>query len=657
MTPIQEVRTAEIAVRNIGGIDDVEVTLNEGVNVLAGENATNRTSLLRALSGALGSENLTLKGDADSGWIELTKDGETYRREVTREDGSVSFSGDAYLDGDKVDFADAFAFLFERNKARAAIRQGDDLYDIIMGPVDTAAIQRQISERKSQREKTKQRIQSIESKQSDLPDLYEQRDTLESDISQLEQDIESTNADIEAAESSVEESKDRQESVESKLDELRSKQTELSRVNGNIETTEQTLASLRDDIETKEDELTEITVDETRLSELDAEIDSTYERISNKESMMNELQNIIQFNREMIDDDAIDGGLADVLQPDDTQTETVTDQLVGDDQEVVCWTCGEQTQQSNITEMVTRLKAIHEDLFGERRQLRERVEQLEETKETIAEARKRRDRLESEIETATQEIEQHERNLEQFQRKRDALAEEIGTLEDEVQQLQESQNDRILELQQQVSELEYEKQQKASELATVTERIESIRDEKSELEPLRGELAEIESELSELRARVDQIEQRTVEEFNDRMDEVLNVLDYENIERVWIERKEVEKRDGRQTVTRKRFDLHVVRTSGDGMAYEDTVENLSESEREVTGLVFALAGYLVHKLHDDVPFMILDSLEAIDSARIARLIDYFEDFVPNIAVALLPEDASALSDAYHTVAPAETPTH
>ncbi len=54
------------------------------------------------------------------------------------------------------------------------------------------------------------------------------------------------------------------------------------------------------------------------------------------------------------------------------------------------------------------------------------------------------------------------------------------------------------------------------------------------------------------------------------------------------------------------------------MAYEDTLRHLSESEREVTGFVFALAGYLVHDVHEQVPFMLLDSLEAIDSDRIAR---------------------------------------
>lgn len=48
--------TAVIDVENIGGIDSTAVEFTPGVTVLAGRNATNRTSLLRALMTALGSE-------------------------------------------------------------------------------------------------------------------------------------------------------------------------------------------------------------------------------------------------------------------------------------------------------------------------------------------------------------------------------------------------------------------------------------------------------------------------------------------------------------------------------------------------------------------------------------------------------------------------
>lgn len=39
--------------------------------------------------------------------------------------------------------------------------------------------------------------------------------------------------------------------------------------------------------------------------------------------------------------------------------------------------------------------------------------------------------------------------------------------------------------------------------------------------------------------------------------------------------------------------------------------HLSENEREVVGLVFALSGYLVHDVHEQCPFILLDLLEAL----------------------------------------------
>ena len=69
----------------------------------------------------------------------------------------------------------------------------------------------------------------------------------------------------------------------------------------------------------------------------------------------------------------------------------------------------------------------------------------------------------------------------------------------------------------------------------------------------------------------------------------------------------------------------------------------------MTGLVFALAGYLVHEVYETVPFMLLDSLEAIDSERIADLVEYVTDYAEFLVVALLPEDAQALDDAYARV--------
>lgn len=72
-------------------------------------------------------------------------------------------------------------------------------------------------------------------------------------------------------------------------------------------------------------------------------------------------------------------------------------------------------------------------------------------------------------------------------------------------------------------------------------------------------------------------------------------------------------------------------------------------QKTMDKLVFALAGYLVRDLHETVPVMVLDSLEAIDSDRIAGLVEYFADYPKFLIVALLPEDASAIDLDYKTV--------
>ena len=165
-------------------------------------------------------------------------------------------------------------------------------------------------------------------------------------------------------------------------------------------------------------------------------------------------------------------------------------------------------------------------------------------------------------------------------------------------------------------------------------------------EDLTVEHEELADRLTEFRTRVDRIEENAVEVFNEHMEAVLDILEYEKLDRVWIERREMEVRVGRHKVTWTKFDLHIVRSVSDGSAYEDSVEHLPESEREVTGLVFALAGYLVHDVNETVPFVLLDSLEAIDSDRIADLVDYFRDHADHLVAALLPEDAAALDDEY-----------
>ena len=146
--------------------------------------------------------------------------------------------------------------------------------------------------------------------------------------------------------------------------------------------------------------------------------------------------------------------------------------------------------------------------------------------------------------------------------------------------------------------------------------------ERDQIDVKRGEL---QGELTDLRGRIERIEERAIEAFSAHMETVLELLDYANIARIWLERRETQVREDRRTVTKTVFELHVIRSTDSGTIYEDTIDHLSESEREVTRLVFALAGYLAHDLYESMPVVLLDSLETIDSDRIAALVDYFYD--------------------------------
>jgi len=70
------------------------------------------------------------------------------------------------------------------------------------------------------------------------------------------------------------------------------------------------------------------------------------------------------------------------------------------------------------------------------------------------------------------------------------------------------------------------------------------------------------------------------------------------------------------------FKLHAVRRTDSGTVYEDTVDNLSESEWEASGFMSVHTDYLAYEVYEEVPLMLLDSLEAIDADRIGALAEY-----------------------------------
>jgi DNA repair exonuclease SbcCD ATPase subunit len=646
---------AEIHVENIGGIDETTVALSPGVTALTGRNATNRTSLLRALMGALGSDRVSLKGDADEGRVELTLGGEDdsiYTRTLAREDGTVMMGGEPYLENSEG--ADLFAFLLENNEARQAVARGEDLREVIMRPVDTDAIQAKIRQLETQKRDLDDQLDRLESLDDRLPELEQQRTQLENQIKDKRAELENKEAAIEDADSTVDDTREQKAEFEDALDDLQEARSELDNVRYRLDSERESIQALedeREEISTELEEMSETPAGD--LSDIDAEIDRLRNHKQSLESTISQLQRVLQFNEEMFEGDSPE--LQQALQnTTDNQSEdegALTDQLVAEEDETtVCWTCGSEVEHETIDNTLDSLRSLREEKSHERNDLRAELDELTTKRSELQSDRDRHERLDRKLDEINREIDDRENTIEELTDEREELEDEINDLEADVEALEDQDHSELLDLHKEANQLEFELGRLENDLEDVTDEIESVETDLDERERLEKERTDLQEELADLRTRIEQLEAQAVEEFNEHMQTILGVLEYENIERIWIERAEREVREGRRKVQQSVFDLHVVRSTEDGTTYEDTVAHLSESEREVTGLVFALAGYLVHDLHQTLPFMVIDSLEALDSDRIAALVEYFEEYARYLVVALLPEDAAALSDEYQRIA-------
>ncbi|WP_256305936.1 archaea-specific SMC-related protein [Halobellus litoreus] len=636
--------SAHFSVENVGGIDHTEVDIPPGVTVLTGKNATNRTSFLRSIMAAMGSHRVSLKGDADDGRVELTLDGTTYERTLTRAGDGVTFDGDAYLDDPAV--ADLFAFLLETNDARQAAARGEQLRDVIMRPVDVDAIRSQIRSLEDQKGDINDELARIESNKRDLPDLEQQRTQLREKIEDKREELADLEADIDDSSRDVEEGRKEQAELEEKLQELRSTRSELESIRRKIERQEESISSLKRERSDLEDDLEELP--EAPMGEhqnLEADIDRLRTERQDLNTEINELRSLIQYNEERLEaedyDLLEDGGTAA-----DSGEGSVTDQLVASESEtVVCWTCGSSVEREQIESTIDRLKRLRTEKVDELNDIKTRLEEKKEAQREATKKQRRREEIERKLDDIESELQRRDEQIDALKQNRESLTEEVEALESDVENLESADFEEILSLHKEANQLEFEIDSLESDLEEVTEEIESIEADVERADELREERSELVEELTDQRTKIDQIEAEAVESFNEHMESILELLGYENIERIWIERIENPSGSDGQT----RFELHIVRTTENGAAYEDTIEHLSESEREVTGLIFALAGYLVHDLHETVPFMLLDSLEAIDSDRIADLVEYFADYADFLVVALLPEDAQALDEEFTRV--------
>lgn len=640
-----------VEIEDLGGIENRTETIRPGINILSGANATNRTSFLEALATGLGGNLSSVRSGQSEGSVTIEIDGEEYTRTVERRNGRSVPRGDGYLDDAKD--AELFAWLLTNNEIRQAIRtqDGHDLRELAMEPVDTEQIEDQKEQLKQKRDQLDTDIKEVERQKERIPSIQSNIESLKAEKVEIQEQIEETEAAIEEAEKS-ETQAEAEDEREAELKELNQKRLDLQndiddaeyrleRKQNSLETSRENLESVEERLEAAREEKADLDIDRDEVEEQRRELESEKDEI---EATISALDEVINFNQEMLRGEKEE--IRELLQTDqggsgvEKLDEQITGEGVDESTQVECWTCGSRTQVSDIDGQITfllnqrkELQNEVDDLDEKTAELRDRRDRFDQVTEKVKEAKQQKRRLEDDIETYEEQIESIKQSLETKQEELESIDAEVDELEEEIREESESE---ILDLRQERRQLETDLEHKKREIKHENEELESAEAEAERLEELEEKREEVSDELTALRTKIEDLEQEVVDTFNDKMEELIDILAYENLERVWINKRTPGGSDS-ETI----FDLNIVRDV-DGSGLDDTVDNLSESEREVVSIAFALSGYLAHDIHEQMPFLLFDSVEMIDGDRLNQLFHYFEDTSDYIVAALLEDDARSV---------------
>ncbi|TKR25058.1 archaea-specific SMC-related protein [Natronomonas salsuginis] len=653
-----------VELENIGGIEHAEADLPPGVTVLSGRNATNRTSFLQGIMATVGSSSnqISLKSDTDEGQATLRLGDETYTRTIERAGGTTMMNGEPFTD--ESELLDLYAFLLKDNPVRQTIERNGDLHEVLMRPIDTDEIEAELQQLRAEKENIEAELEQLDEYKQRIPKLEEQRTQLETELD----DLRTTEAEIQERKETLEAqfdetaSDEKPERVQELEEELTSQRTEVNTLKRKLDQQRNLQKAAIDDLEAIDKPDAEEAELRAERDRLEAERERLADQIDTIRSQRQEITSGMEAARTLQDsmtsiEEAVGQLDVDIDLPEGPLTAThsgesgdLTDTLVEGEQ-ISCLACGSQVTTDTVDAVIDQyreintafreqINALESDQQEVRSQLKEvesQLDQWERAEKRLAEAERQKEQTETRIETYEERLEEAKETVADLEDGLEAAREDAATEPDEALRAEHAAvEDDLIDTEVAIRQAETKLDDIESTIADLETELEA----EDRLSDQRDELVD---EIERLHSHVEDTERKLVEEFNQTIDTVLELLGYANIERIWIERKRKDVKVGRRTEEQTVFELNIVREGGNGV-YADDLQHLSESERSVTGLVVALTGYIVHDVADLCPIMLLDSVEMIDSERIAQLIDYFADETEYLVAALLPEDSAEVND-------------
>lgn len=563
-----------LEIENIAGIRSGTATIEPGINAIQASNWQGKTSLITSIETVIGAEK-SLTESEEQGSVQLEIDNETYIAELSRQNGNVVRHGEGYPSDERdVVAAELFAFLDEANPIRRAVRNGENLEDLLTRPLDLENIDEKIADLREERQQIETELEAAEEAATKLPRAQEQVTLLESELENLREERE------EIATDTAGDAEQR--------DTLSSKRATRDRIQGRIDDLESQIGNLEGKLEDRRAELEKFEIPDE--SGLESGIAEKRDKLSEIEAQIDLLQTVFNANKRVLDEGQINL-LADI------------ERGIMED-ELTCWVCGEQAPRNAFDSRLDALNERISELRQDANALYDEVSELEDQQEQLKRQRRRKADLEREIKDLESRITDRQMALEDAKGRFTDLKNEIEELEAEV----ETTDDRMTGIE---SEMKY----KEAELNDAREELDRLQNQADRREQLQAQIDNVSSEIEDLRTRKEQIKQTVHTAFEEAMEDILAEF-APGFERAWLDN----------------FELRIVREGR-----STSVDALSEGEVELLGIIAALAGYDAFDIAERIPIILLDGLGGLASEHLHRLVTFLEGRAEYVVTTAYPE--------------------
>jgi DNA repair exonuclease SbcCD ATPase subunit len=590
----------EIEIQNIAGIRSGETTVQEGVNVVQASNFKGKSSFMTALrvgAGATGiyDEPTPLTEGEEAGSVVVDIDGQKHEVNLSAEGRQVSIDGEPYI-ADEVDqvCARLFAFLDEQNPIRKAVRNGEDLTEYLQKPLDIQDIDAQIGKKQSEKRELKDKI-------SEIQESKEKAQEAEAKINRLTSELEDLRSKKEELEEQIEE----EEATSEAENELSDRRGTLNTIERKIDSLENRQSTKESALEDKQQELEDITVppepDEDEIEEKQARINVISEQIDLLEDLRDANENILnQGEVELVSD---------------------INRSIGGDT-VECWVCGTESKKEEIENKVAEIKTNLKPLRREKEELNGEVADLRKNKRNRERAKSKQEELRSDVSKIENDLSDIRVDLENKKRKKEELQQEIEELQSEV----EEEEGAYGELSEKITNVKAEIKTKEDVVADERQKKERSEENIEPVEPIKESVKELSDEINTLQEKKTDKQMQLKDEFNRSLDEIIDSFapgfDGGRLDVITDEK----------TGDVVRFDLNVVR---DGK--EIPIENLSEGERELVGVIVTSAGYRTFEVGERTPLIMIDGISQLAAMNLNGLVDFLKDKAEYLVTTAYPE--------------------